>query len=106
MKQKRQYSKYINKVNNVFCLYLLVTGEKRQRSESNDSDQSDEIIYLKNKKCVRNINYLNQHHMTYLLEMVRNLQVERLSKRKEYHQNVSLHYLQKDKGHIKVNVVY
>ena len=42
IKQKRQFSKYINKVNNVFCLYLLVTGEKRQRSESNDSDQSDE----------------------------------------------------------------
>ena len=42
MKQKRQFSKYINKVNNVFCLYLLVTGEKRQRSESNHSDQSDE----------------------------------------------------------------
>ena len=42
MKQKRQFSKYINKVNNVFCLCLLVTGEKRQRSESNDSDQSDE----------------------------------------------------------------
>ena len=42
MKQKRQISKYINKVNNVFCLYLLVTGEKRQRSEINDSDQSDE----------------------------------------------------------------
>ena len=32
--------------------------------------------------------------------------MERLTKGKEYHQNVSLHYLQKDKGHIKVNVVY
>ena len=42
IKHKRQISKYINKVNNVFCLYLFVIGEKRQRSESNDSDQSDE----------------------------------------------------------------
>ena len=42
MKQKKQFSKYTDKVNNVFCLYLLVIGEKRQRSESNDSDQSDE----------------------------------------------------------------
>ena len=41
MKHKRHISKYINKVNNVFCLYLLVIGENRQRSESNDSDQSD-----------------------------------------------------------------
>ena len=42
MKHKRQISKFINKVNNVFCLYLLVIGEKRQRSERNDSDQSNE----------------------------------------------------------------
>ena len=32
--------------------------------------------------------------------------MERLTEKKKYYQNVSLHYLQKDKGHIKVNVVY
>ena len=49
MKQKRQFSKYINKVNNAFSLYLLVTGEKRQRSESNHSDQSDDHLPQKQK---------------------------------------------------------
>ena len=39
---KRQFSKYNKKVKVNFCLYLTVTGEKRQRSESNDPDQSNE----------------------------------------------------------------
>ena len=79
IKHNRQISKYINKVNNVFCLYLFVIGEKRQRSESNDSDQSDEDHLLQKQKVSRNIN-----HMTYLLDVVRNLKVERLIKEKEY----------------------
>ena len=45
MKQEghnRQFSKYNKKVKVNFYPYLTVTGEKRQRSESNNSDQSDE----------------------------------------------------------------
>ena len=44
--------------------------------------------------------------MTYLLDKVGNLQIERLTKRKEYNQNVCLHCLQEDKWHRKVNAVY
>ena len=37
-------------------------------------------IYLKNKKYLKSISRLNQDHMTYLLDMVSNLQVETLTK--------------------------
>ena len=39
---KRKFSKYINTVKANFYSYLTVTGKRRQRSESSDSDQSDE----------------------------------------------------------------
>ena len=39
---KKQFSKYNKKENVNFYPYLTATGKKRRRSESNNSDQSDE----------------------------------------------------------------
>ena len=74
-----QISKCINKVNNIFCYFCLglLLQEKR------DKDQNlMKIFYLKSKKCLRNVNHLNHHHMTYLLDVVRNLQMEDLPKKR------------------------
>ena len=51
--KKRQISEYINTIKKYFCLYLPVTG---QRSESNDSDQSEEVhLFLKQEVSIRHI---------------------------------------------------
>ena len=50
---KRKFSKYINTVKVNFYPYLTVTGKRRQRSESSDSDQSDEDHLLQKQKVFK-----------------------------------------------------
>ena len=66
IKHNRQISNYINKVNNVFCLYLFAIGEKRQRSESNYPDQSNEDHLLKKQK-------VSKKHKSYDISIRRGL---------------------------------
>ena len=94
MKQKRQFSKYINKVNNVFCLYLLVTGEKRQRSESNDSDQSDEDhLPQKQKVSKKHKSFESTPCDISIGHGKKPASRSPYRRKKDYHQNVNLHYL-------------
>ena len=90
-----QISKYINKVNNIFCIFCLdlyVTGEKRQRSESNDSNQSDEDLLPQKLKVSKERKSFESSSYDISIGRGKEPADGRLTKEKECHQNVNLHF--------------
>ena len=84
-----QISKCINKVNNIFCnfcLGLLVTGEKRQRSESDEDLLPQKQKVSKERKSFES--------SSYDISIGRGKEPAdgRLTKEKECHLNVNLHF--------------
>ena len=90
-----QISKCINIVNNIFCnfcLGLLVKGEKRQRSESNDSNQSDEDLLPQKQKVSKERKTFESSSYDISIGRGKEPADGRLIKENECHLNVNLHF--------------